>query len=571
MKIVNLILKFLLFIVKEILSFFIKLFLFLIVAVFLIGILSTKKINQDIAIRKNSYVEIDLAKKVYEKKGSIPNLLNEKDLSFYTILEALKRIGNDGAVDGVVLRLDGMGLSYGQIEEMSGLIRELKLKEKKVYAFSSTMNNNRYWLALSADKIIMPPTAAATVNLGGYYSEVRYYKGLLDKLGVSFQVIHAGDYKAYGENYIRDTMSAEYRENMTEVYEKIFGAFVRDVAVIRKQNRADIETKLLSGELMAAGPDALKKLGLIDDTRYYSEFVSQFGKNLVSLNKYILASNIGGKTQNKNKIAVITAEGDIINTRPKARGYIFPGSLIADLEKAKNDPDVKGIVLRINSPGGSALASDMIAGKIRELRSGKPIYVSIGGVAASGGYYIASAGNKIYASGNSITGSIGVVSLIPNLSKLIGEKAAVKIETIQKGAYADLFSMTTAFTPERAEKLQKSCDMVYGDFLGAVAAGRNLKKEDVEKIAGGKVWLGSDARKNGLVDEIGGLNECIAGLARDLELTSWSVVEVTSGSGLNSILEDFVPLAALVRQVEEIDYLGEFWFTPLKYFPYEIR
>jgi len=570
-KIVNLILKFLLFIVKEILSFFIKLFLLLFVIVSIVGILSTKKIVRETTIAKNSWVEVDLNRKIYEKKTNLPSFFGERDLSFFTLLESLKAIGDDANVTGVIMRLDGMSLSYGQIEEVSALIREMKLKGKTVYAWTTGLNNGRYWLASTADRIVMPPAAGASVNLGGYYTEIGYFKGLLDKLGIAVQVIHVGEYKSYGETFIRDRMSPEYRRNLTEIYDKILSAFLRDIAVARKQNRSTLEALLLKGELMASSPAKLKALGLIDETQYYSDLTAPMGDRLVNINKYIFANNIGSRNPKKNKIAVITAEGDIINTRSKSRGYIYPAGLIADLEKARKNADIKGIVLRINSPGGSALASDIIAAKIREVRAQKPVYISIGGMAASGGYYIASAGSKIYASAGSVTGSIGVVSLIPNLSKLLNEKGAVAVETIKKGDYTDLYSVGTPFTAERMQKLQASAEAVYEDFLRAVAAGRNRNVEDIEKIAGGKVWLGVDGVKNGLVDEIGGLGECIAGLARDYDVREYSVVEITTIPGIDSFLEDYVPMSRLFRLVESADLTKEYYFTPLPYFPYDIR
>jgi protease-4 len=571
LKIINFILRGLLFIVKEIISFFIKIFLLLLVIVSLIGVFSAKKFNKEITIARNTYVEIDFSRRIMEKRTNIPNFFNEREISFYTIIKTLNEISRDPSVNGIILKLDRMGLNYGQIEELSEILQKIKANGKKIYAHTTRMNNRNYWFAIQADKIMMPPSASASVDITGYYLELEYYKNFMDRIGVSFNVIHVGDYKSYGENYTKSRMSNEFRENLTEIYDKIYKDFINDISIKRAQNKDKFENKILNGDLVASSPQKLLEIQMIDGLIYYEEFKRQFGNNVISINKYMLANTISPKITNRNKIAIITAEGEIIDTKTRARGYIYPEAIITDLEKAKNDISIKGIVLRVNSPGGSAIASDIIANKVQEVGRYKPVYVSIGGTAASGGYYISAYATKIYADRNSVTGSIGVVSLIPNFSKLLDEKGNINIETIKKGNYSDLYSVFTAFNVEKAQKLYKSSEAVYEDFLTAVATGRRLKKEDVHKIGQGKVWLGSDAMKNGLVDEIGGLSKCIEDLARNLKLPDYSVIEITTVSGLNSFFEENVPFANLINHLNELELNKDYYFRPMKYFPYDIK
>jgi protease-4 len=561
----------LLFVVKEIISFFIKIFLLLLVIVSLIGIFSAKKFNKEMTIARNTYVEIDFSRRILEKRTNIPDFFNERDISFYTIIKTLNEISRDPSVNGIIFKLDRMGLNYGQIEELTEIIQKIRANGKKIYAYTTRMENRNYWLAIQADKIIMPPSASASVDITGYYIELEYYKNFMDKIGVSFNVIHVGDYKSYGENYTKNQMSDEFRENLTQIYDKIYKDFIGDVSIKRTQNKNKFENIVLNGDLVASTPQKLLEIGMIDGLTYYEEFKKQFGNNVISINKYMLASSVTPKIPDKNKIAIITAEGEIIDARTRARGYIFPEAIIADLEKAKNDSSVKGIVLRVNSPGGSALASDIIASKVQEINQYKPVYVSIGGTAASGGYYISTYATKIYADRNSVTGSIGVVSLIPNFSKLLNEKGNINIETIKKGNYSDLYSIFTEFNEEKAQKIYKSSAAVYDDFLIAVAEGRKLKKEDVHKIGQGKVWLGSDAKNNGLIDEIGGLSKCIEDLAKNLKLPSYSVIEITSYSGLDSFFEENVPFAEVLNHLNEFELNKNYYFKPMKYFPYNIK
>lgn len=572
MKIVNLILRFLLFILKEIVSFFIKSFLFLVVIMSLIGIFVAKKERREIKIPENAYVEIDLSRRVSEKKNSFASLFSEREINFYSLLKTLNVLEKDNSVKGIMVRLDGMSLNYAQVEELRQKFDRLKNAKKEVICYSSTLSNRSYYLASKASNFIMPPSSSSNINITGYYTELGYYKNFINKLGIEFNVIHVGDYKSYGENYTKESMSPEYRENITTLYSSIFNKFVEDVSQDRKLNKTILESQILSGKLMATESKTLKSLNMVNTLEYYDTFKEKLGKSsIISINRYALVKNLNTKNLSSNKIALISAEGEIVNARIRGASNtgIFPEGVINDIDKALNDNSVKGIVLRINSPGGSALASDIIANKITEARKKKPIYISIGGMAASGGYYIASQGNKIYAENKSITGSIGVVSMIPNIKKLMEEKAEIKIETVKKGEYADLYSLTTEFTEEKAKKIYESCESVYEEFLSVVAKGRNMKRDDVHKIAQGKVWLGLDGIKNGLVDKIGGLEDCIADMARDQNLTSYVVEEIDSTAKWDTFLEEYAPFAEIINQINSFYLDKNSYFTPVLLFPYE--
>lgn len=441
-----------------------------------------------------------------------------------------------------------------------------------------TMADNRnYSLAIKSNHIFMPPTMSAPVNITGYYGELMYYKLLADKLGIEFNVIHVGDYKAYGENLTKEHISKEYKENIERMYNRKYANFINNIAVERKVNHDFINEKILNGDLMASEPNQMKKLNLVDEFMYYDQLKQVIGdKKLLSYESYnaFLSKNsllgINGNKR-KDKIAVIYAEGTMFmdSTSGGISGSITPNTLIEEINKALKDNTVKGIVLRINSPGGSALAANIISNKIIEVNEIKPIYVSIGGVGASGGYYIAAVAEKIYADKDSLTGSIGVVSIIPNIKKMLGN-ISINVDEVKKGEYSDIYSMVKDFDEDKRDKLYASNLKVYNEFLDTVSFGRKLNRQHIERIAQGKVWLGEEALELGLVDEIGGLESAVKGLADDLKLVEYDTIEIINAPNYDSILKRYVPAVKMLEKYDSFILDKELYFKPIYYFPYDI-
>lgn len=556
------------FVVKEIFSFIIKGALLLIIILVAIGVVvKYSTIQEKPKIKKDSYVSIDFGAQYLEKPNSLSQFLLEDSINFYTLLNKLNSIEEDSNIKGVVLKLDALSLDRAQVEELREKFLELKKAGKEIIAFATEFNNRNYSLASISDKILMPPTMSAGVNLTGYYSELPYYKGLADRFGVTFNVINVGDYKSYGENFTKQEMSAEYRENMVRLQDKIYSNFVSQLVSDRGVNRELINERLLAGDFMSAEPYQMEKFKLVDGLIYEDELESALGKDKIipieSYQQKIVVS--------KDKIAIIYAEGTILANGDKGGidGSVTVDKISSELEKALKDKSVKGIVLRINSPGGSALASNIINHKIREVAKQKPVYVSIGGVAASGGYYIAVAGNKIFADKESLTGSIGVVSLIPNFNELM-KKIDVNVESIKKGEYSDLYSLTKKFSEQDREKIYASSLKVYSEFLDSVAMGRGLDREYVHSIAQGKVWLGEEGKELGLVDEIGGIENTISALAQNLGIENYQVVEVIEGEKLDTIFKSYLPFKLFFKEILNFPYDKEMYFRPLYFFPYNV-
>ena len=563
------------FITKEIFSFLIKGFLFLIIILGISGVVLNEFFKKDnIIIENESYIEIDLAREFREKTKNLPEILKNEDVNFYSLLKTFDSIEKDEKIKGVILKLDNLALNRGQIEELSKKIASLKSNNKIIYSYMTSVDNRNYSLATKSNEIFMPPAMSANVNITGYYTEMMYYKNLADKLGIKVNVIHIGDYKSYGEQYVKDKMSPEYKENMERLLNKVYDNFVDNISEDRRLNKNLINEIILAGDLMVSEPYQLKKLGMVDELMYYEQIKEFVGKKkVISLDKYLqyVYDNKKSTKKNNDKIAIIYAEGTILmGEEPRnLSDQLTPNTIIAELDKALKNKNIKGIVLRVNSPGGSALASAVINNKIKEVDKVKPVYVSIGGIAASGGYYISADAKKIFADKGSLTGSIGVVSLIPNVKELV-EKIDINIEELKKGEYADIYSLTNEVTKDKLDKIYASNLKVYDEFLNVVSEGRDLNREYVHSIAQGKVWLGEEAFELKLVDEIGGIEDTISNLAKDLNLTHYDVIEISESLDYNSILKKYIPLIEVNDKIQSIFVEKELYFKSLYYFPYNI-
>ena len=563
------------FITKEIFSFLIKGFLFLIIILGISGVVLNEFFKKDnIIIENESYIEIDLAREFREKTKNLPEILKNEDVNFYSLLKTFDSIEKDEKIKGVILKLDNLALNRGQIEELSKKIASLKSNNKIIYSYMTSVDNRNYSLATKSNEIFMPPAMSANVNITGYYTEMMYYKNLADKLGIKVNVVHVGDYKSYGEQYVKDKMSPEYKENMERLLNKVYDNFVDNLSEDRRLNKNLINERILAGDLMVSEPYQLKKLGMVDELMYYEQIKEFVGKKkVISLDKYLqyVYDNKKSTKKNNDKIAIIYAEGTILmGEEPRnLSDQLTPNTIITELDKALKNKNIKGIVLRVNSPGGSALASAVINNKIKEVNKVKPVYVSIGGIAASGGYYISADAKKIFADKGSLTGSIGVVSLIPNIKELV-EKIDINIEELKKGEYADIYSLTNEVTKDKLDKIYASNLKVYDEFLNVVSEGRDLNREYVHSIAQGKVWLGEEALELKLVDEIGGIEDTISNLAKDLNLTHYDVIEISESLDYNSILKKYIPLIEVNDKIQSIFVEKELYFKSLYYFPYNI-
>ena len=576
MKILHYLKRFILFVIKEILSFFIKLFLFLfIVGIIISAIIKNFEEKPTIAIKNKAYVLINLADS-YNERLLKSNLFEDDSINFYTLLQSVENASYDDRVEGIILKLNGDSLSYAQSEELAHELSMARAADKKIIAYFENVGRKNYYLASYANEIYMPSANSTNVNIYPYFREEFYIKKLADKFGVKFNIIHVGDYKSYMENLASSTMSKEAREDTVRILDKNYNNFLDIVSLNRKLNRDDLDKIIKDGDLVAASSVDLMNNKLIDKYAYWDNIISMVGgkDKIITIQDYTKNYYKEENLESSNNVVyVIPLEGDIVESETE----VFAGeeniNVAETLEKlniAKENDKIKAVVLRINSPGGSALTSDIIAEKIKELASEKPVYVSMSSVAASGGYYISANANKIFVDRNTITGSIGVVSILPDFSKLITDNG-VNIEKISEGEYSDLYSSDT-FTEKKYNKIYNSNLKVYDDFLNVVSKARKIDKEKLKTIAEGRIWTGEEAVKIGLADEIGGLNEAIYGIAEDNDMDEYSIVVAKDKFELGNIYKKYsryikMDTKDLIKEKIFKDYL---YNKPVTYLPYDV-
>ena len=576
MKILHYLKRFILFVIKEILSFFIKLFLFLfIVGIIISAVIKNFEEKPAVTIKNKAYVLINLADS-YNERLLKSNLFEDDSINFYTLLQSIENASYDDRVEGIILKLNGDSLSYAQSEELAHELSMARAADKKIIAYFENVGRKNYYIASYANEIYMPKANSTNVNIYPYFREEFYIKKLADKFGVKFNIIHVGDYKSYMENLASSTMSKEAREDTVRILDKNYNNFLDIVSLNRKLNRDDLDKIIKDGDLVAASSVDLMNNKLIDKYAYWDNIISMVGgkDKIITIQDYTKNYYKEENLESSNNVVyVIPLEGDIVESETE----VFAGeeniNVAETLEKlniAKENDKIKAVVLRINSPGGSALTSDIIAEKIKELASEKPVYVSMSSVAASGGYYISANADKIFVDRNTITGSIGVVSILPDFSKLITDNG-VNIEKISEGEYSDLYSSDT-FTEKKYNKIYNSNLKVYDDFLNVVSKARKIDKEKLKTIAEGRIWTGEEAVKIGLADEIGGLNEAIYGIAEDNDMDEYSIVVAKDKFELGNIYKKYsryikMDTKDLIKEKIFKDYL---YNKPVTYLPYDV-
>jgi len=430
---------------------------------------------------------------------------NETNL--YEILRQIKMVKEDPKFNGIILNINSLNCGMGLIEEVRDAILDLN-KTKDSIAYFTIGGTHEYYLASAAKKIVVPPTGY--VALTGLAYVVPFYKGVLDKIGIGAQFEQVGKYKAGGEELIQDKISKENKEQLTSIIDDMYERLTDNIAQNRNLTKSTVKEIIDKGLVT---PSKAKELGLIDNTAYIDELSSlypQLPKNIVSVKN----SKKKCYSWTIPKIAIVYAEGEIVEGKGAQNFFsdnkvIGAESLSKILKTIRYDDSISAVVLRVNSPGGSVIGSDIILQEIKKLKERhKPIIISMGDIAASGGYFISCNADKILANPGTITGSIGIFFGKLNFENLYNN-LNVKHEVIKRGEHADALSLHRALTIEEQEMLQNALKDGYNIFLTRVADGRNKKVEDIDKIAQGRIYTGSQAKDLELVDEIGGLHKAI--------------------------------------------------------------
>ena len=446
-----------------------------------------------------------------------------KSNSLLNLIRAIDAAAIDDNIDGIYLCGAEMpSLEAEQGEELRAALMEFRQSGKFVVSYSDFYSQMGYYICSVADKVAVNPNGEVTWH--GVSTQLLFFKGLLDKLDVKAEVIRHGNFKAAVEPFILEKMSPANSLQMNELVSTIWGSIVGDVAASRGLDSAQLQS--YATDLVIVSPAVAREKGLVDTLLYQDqvyamlkEYTEDYSETdalprMVSLGAYSFGGQ-GGKTASvsKNKVAVLYASGDIVDGKG-SQNQIGGARLASQIADLRRDNSVKAVVLRVNSPGGSALASEVISREMDLLREEKPVIVSLGGTAASGGYYIAAPADAILSGRTTITGSIGVFGLAFDLEKGLKNKLGITIDVARSNPSADLEMPIRALKPNEIAYMKYQVEEVYDTFVGRVAAGRNLAREDVEKIAEGRVWSGYSAMDIGLIDGFGGLKQAIS-LAAD--------------------------------------------------------
>ncbi len=494
--------------------------------IFFVGMIAAMGGAESVTVKDNSILRITLEETISDSPASSPlagidfqSFTSRTSMSLLDVLNALESAAADSRIKGIYLNARGNTPGLSITEEMRAALQEFKKSGKFVMAYSDIYPHGRYFLASVADSVFMHPHGA--MDWYGLSSGVTFFKGLLDKLDIEPIVLRHGSFKAAVEPFVMDKMSPENRTQLEKVVGSLWNTLVGDVAASRGLDSAKLQR--MASELAVWSPEKAVELGFIDGLCYDDQMKERLNVlldeekdakiNFIALPKYVTAMKASSTSGSKNRVEVIYADGEIIDGKSKNNavgGYTIAGKMA----EARKDKRVKAVVLRVNSPGGSALASETMWREITLLKAEKPVVVSMGDMAASGGYYIACPADVVMADRMTVTGSIGVFGLFFNVGKGLKEKLGVTMDVVRTNPYADMGSSFRGIEDAERAFIMHDIERVYTTFVNHVAEGRNMTFEQVDAIGQGRIWLGLDAKEIGLVDGFGGLKDAIA-LAAD--------------------------------------------------------
>ncbi len=546
-------------------SFFaalLALFVFGLLSVFIIiGLISSASSSDKPDIGAKGVLLLDLTKTYKEQSIENPFAMftsgEESDMpSLYDVIRMIHHAKNDTSIKGIYIQCSNNPNGYAASEELRKAVIDFKQSKKFVVAYGETITQKGYYIASAADKIYCHPQGG--LEWSGFSSNMLYLKGMLDKLEIQPQIFYAGKFKSATEP-LRETQMTEANRLQTSVWlGDLYNRFLYDVAETRKLDTAVIRQLAVTGAIQTA-KDALNN-HLVDGLKYDDELKSELshrlvkevntGINFVDLGEYAKAADF--KQDGDEKIAILYASGDIVSGKGDNES-VGSDAFRTVLRQIRLDKDIKAVVFRVNSPGGSSLASDVIWREISLLRKIKPVVVSMGDVAASGGYYISCNADYVFADANTITGSIGVFSILPNFQSFFKNKLGISFDGVKTGPYADLGNSTRPLTETEKRFMQSGVDTIYHTFKSRVAEGRNRDIVYIDSIAQGRVWTGSRAISVGLVDKIGTMQDAVNYAVGMAKIKSYRIKEFPQKKNiLEQLLENYKKTVKVNLIKEEI-------------------
>nr|MDJ0647030.1 signal peptide peptidase SppA [Flavobacteriaceae bacterium] len=498
---------------RELLAAILGVFIALGIMFFVFMIIGSSISSSDkIVVKENSILELNFDERVkddYSVTDPFAELFGESDadvLEMHEIINAIENAKTDDKIKGISIDAKWVNAGLAQTQAIRDKLLDFKESGKFVNAYADFYTQKGYYLGSVADSMYLNPVGG--IDFKGLASEILYFKDFQDKYGIKMEVIRHGKYKSAVEPFLTDQMSDANREQISSFLKSIWSKMTADIATSR--NKSEAEINAIADDLLARNPELAIENNMIDGQLYNDEYNNRLKSaigleadaklNTISLQDYVTSGKGRIRSTAKDKVAVIYALGEIMYGEGDET-YIGQKSIIKALKKVRKDKNIKAVVLRVNSPGGSALASDLIWRELELTKAEKPLVVSMGNLAASGGYYIACNANKIYAEPSTITGSIGVFGMIPNI-KQFADNIGINAEQVGTNKQSTGYSVFEPMSEAFHKVTKEGVEAIYETFVNRVAAGRNMTFAQVDSIAQGRVWSGKEAVANGLVDEL---------------------------------------------------------------------
>ncbi|NMM50205.1 signal peptide peptidase SppA [Marinigracilibium pacificum] len=534
-----------------------------------VGIGSAIASGDKIVVKDNSVLHIRLDKPITEREITDPFLIltgqGEGSYSLHKLKSAIRKAAKDPSIKGILLEPASSAGGYASLRELRKTLLEFKETDKFIIAYDEILTERGYYLASVADEIYLSPEGM--MELDGFSATVTFFQGTLEKLNVKPYVFKVGEFKSAVEPYLRKDMSPASRLQTEIFLNGMFDTYVSDVSESRGIEKEKIYN-IADSMMVRNGADAVE-FGLISSIKYHDEVMAELRSRLgededddinsIGISDYQKLSS--DFKMSDNKVAVLIANGAIMSGNDDNPEIITSGALVKEIKKLREDDNVKAVVLRVNSPGGSALASDVIWREIEMLKKKKPVIASMGDVAASGGYYISTGCDTIVAEPNTITGSIGIFGLWLYAGEGLEKHLGITTDNVTTGKFSDLFSRNKELTPYEESIFQDMVEEGYDTFTSKVAEGRGLSQDSVKAIGSGRVWIGTDAKEIGLVDVLGGVDTAIeiaaekAGISDDYKV---SIYPYKKKKFIEELMTGLADEASVKARKEELGVLAPF-------------
>ncbi|HWZ14841.1 MAG TPA: signal peptide peptidase SppA [Mucilaginibacter sp.] len=585
------------FVLASMVGFIITSAVLFIIFIFLVAGLISAGSDKTVEVEPNSVLQMSFSHPIPERTPNNPlsglsflGIDGEKTLGLNDILTNIKKAKTDSNIKGIFLDESYMASGEATTEEIRNALVDFKRSGKFIIAYAEIYTQGFYYLASVADKVYVNPKGIFLFK--GFNSEVTFLKGALDKLGIEAQIIKVGTYKSAVEPYFLTKMSPANRLQVNSYLGSLYDHFLSGISASRHISKDSLFD--IANELKIRLPEDALKYKLVDGLKYKDEVLSELKQSvgigqkddlknvaLAEYNNNIPKTEVNDKKKApKNSIAIVYASGEI-NGGDGDENSIGSERISKALRQARLDDKVKAVVLRVNSPGGSSLASDVIWREVMLTKKVKPIVVSMGDLAASGGYYISCAADSIIAEPNTITGSIGIFAILPNMQKFFNNKLGITFDGVKTGKYADLGNISRPLTPEEKAILQSQVNHGYDDFTKAVADGRHKTQAYINSIGQGRVWTGAQAVKLGLVDRLGNISDAVQSAAKMAKIKHYNLVSYPEqksflnkfGLGLNAEIKAHFLKSELgdnFKYYEQIKGVTQMMRTPQARMPYDI-